>query len=349
MQIFLSYASEDKNVAEPIAFSLRGRGHKVFFDKDDLPAAESYDDQIAKAIEDSDFFIFLISPESVSKGRYALTELGFARQKWPIAHRNILPVMLKQVEWSTIPNYLKAVTLLQPEGNIAAEVSNAITRLGRGAKLRVVLPIMAIAGLVSGSIGGLLPNWLPSIGTDSSSGPPLFILTDALAPIHVALLFSIAICSALWYWERPSPWAMIVVTLAIFAGWLVAHNSYRLLVSADPFAASQAEVPGKGSDNLQNLLESVRLLTGLGYGMLAGMIGALFTWLGAQFATRRMRMMGTLGLTVIVGGIVGTLIHPAITTGMVSKEPDKYFFLVFGLWQMAVAVAIGYGLSRELR
>ena len=36
MQIFLSYASEDKAVAEPIAFSLRARGHKVFLDRDDL-------------------------------------------------------------------------------------------------------------------------------------------------------------------------------------------------------------------------------------------------------------------------------------------------------------------------
>jgi hypothetical protein len=30
MKIFLSYATEDKGIAEPIAFSLRARDHKVF-------------------------------------------------------------------------------------------------------------------------------------------------------------------------------------------------------------------------------------------------------------------------------------------------------------------------------
>ena len=69
MQIFLSYASEQKAIAEPIAFSLRKRGHQVFLDRDDLPAGQSFDDQIAAAIAASDFFIFLASPESVAKDR----------------------------------------------------------------------------------------------------------------------------------------------------------------------------------------------------------------------------------------------------------------------------------------
>jgi len=43
MKIFLSYASEDKAIAEQIAFSLRSRGHLVFLDRDDLPPGQSYD------------------------------------------------------------------------------------------------------------------------------------------------------------------------------------------------------------------------------------------------------------------------------------------------------------------
>jgi len=37
MKIFLAYASADKAVAESIAFSLRARRHKVFFDRDESP------------------------------------------------------------------------------------------------------------------------------------------------------------------------------------------------------------------------------------------------------------------------------------------------------------------------
>src|SRR5205823_14105165 len=37
MKIFISYASEQRPIAERIAFTLRGRGHFAFFDKEDLP------------------------------------------------------------------------------------------------------------------------------------------------------------------------------------------------------------------------------------------------------------------------------------------------------------------------
>ena len=49
MKIFLSYASEQKDHAERIAFSLRQRVHVVFLDRDDLPPGSSYDDKIEKA------------------------------------------------------------------------------------------------------------------------------------------------------------------------------------------------------------------------------------------------------------------------------------------------------------
>jgi len=81
MKIFLSHASEDKSAAESIAFSLRSRGHKVFLDRDDLPPGQSYDQQIERAVKESDILIFLVSPSSVTSGRYTLTELAFARRK----------------------------------------------------------------------------------------------------------------------------------------------------------------------------------------------------------------------------------------------------------------------------
>jgi hypothetical protein len=79
MRIFLSYASEQRTIAEPIAFALRGRGHKVFFDKADLPPGGNDDAQIERAIKQSDLLIFLVSPASVPPGRFTLTELAFAR------------------------------------------------------------------------------------------------------------------------------------------------------------------------------------------------------------------------------------------------------------------------------
>jgi hypothetical protein len=129
MRIFLTYASEQRSIAEQVAYSLRGRGFDVFLDKDDLPPGYSYDKQIETAIELSDCLVFLISPQSVRLRRYTRTELEFARQKWRNPDGHVLPVMVERTEMREVPEFLRAVTILEPQGNIAAEVASHVDRL----------------------------------------------------------------------------------------------------------------------------------------------------------------------------------------------------------------------------
>ncbi len=131
MRVFLSYASERREVAEGVALALRGQGHTVFFDRDDLPAGTNYDGQIRKAIDASRLLVFLISPESVAIGRYTLTELSFARRRWPSPHGRVLPVEIAKTPKEAIPGYLKAVTILEPGGNVPAEIAGAVADLSR--------------------------------------------------------------------------------------------------------------------------------------------------------------------------------------------------------------------------
>ncbi len=126
MRIFLSYASEDKAVAETIAFSLRARKHTVFLDRDDLPAGGEYDRRIEQAVSQAGLLVFLISPESVARGRFTLTELEFARSKWRKADGHVLPVMIAPTAMTEVPGFLKSVTILEPKGNAAAEVASAV-------------------------------------------------------------------------------------------------------------------------------------------------------------------------------------------------------------------------------
>jgi TIR domain len=134
MKIFLSHVSEDRSTAEAIAFSLRDRGHKVFLDRDDLPVGQGFDERIERAVKQSEIFIFLISPDSVTGGRYALTELLFARQKWPSPSGHVLPVRVRTTPPDQIPSYLKAVTILAPQGNVAAETSAKVDEMARHAE-----------------------------------------------------------------------------------------------------------------------------------------------------------------------------------------------------------------------
>lgn len=132
VKIFLSYPSAHKDAAESLCFELQAEGHEVFFDKEDLPPGQSYNERIRSAIEASDLLIFLITPESVAKGKYTLTELKIACKKWPNPTGRVLPVMLEATPFEDMPGYLKAVTVLSPEGNLTAEVVMEVAELARG-------------------------------------------------------------------------------------------------------------------------------------------------------------------------------------------------------------------------
>jgi hypothetical protein len=123
MKIFLSYAHEQRPIAEEVSVSLSVRGHNVFFDRSSLKAGLEYDAAIQKAIKECDLFTFLISPESLEQGSYTLTELGFAKDEWKNPSGRVLPVMARPTLNSKVDAYLRAVTILYPQGNLAAEVA----------------------------------------------------------------------------------------------------------------------------------------------------------------------------------------------------------------------------------
>jgi hypothetical protein len=170
--IFLSHASQDKGTAESIAFSLRSRGYPVFLDRDDLPAGDSFDRQIERAVEASEIFIFLVSPDSVKEGHYTLTELAFARSKWKTPEGHVLPVMVCKTPLEQVPSYLKAVTILEPLGNITAETSAAAAKLISKIQPPTKLPIAIIFVVVVAVLSAVI------IWRITDSRPPTPTPTD---------------------------------------------------------------------------------------------------------------------------------------------------------------------------
>lgn len=166
MKLFLSYAHEQAGVAREIEARLSADEHDVFFDKETLRIAESYDDAIRREVEDCDAFLFLISPEAITAGKYTLSELAFMKRK----HRNpsgkVLPVMVKPVLFSLLDPYLRAVTVLVPEGDIAAEVVAAVRSLSQDPDLAesTVLDAQVLSGRIEAykklwTLTRVLPKW----------------------------------------------------------------------------------------------------------------------------------------------------------------------------------------------
>ncbi|MEX2261993.1 MAG: toll/interleukin-1 receptor domain-containing protein [Bryobacteraceae bacterium] len=156
MKVFVSYSSPEFTLAERLAYSLRDEGHSVFFDRASLPAGEGYDLRIREAVQGCNLFIFLVSPESVSHGSYALTELAIAQHKWNSPSGHVLPVIVTEVDLDILPPYLRGVTVLRPQGDPAAEivaaVSEARRRRRRTLARRAVLLLAPIAVLGGASI-----------------------------------------------------------------------------------------------------------------------------------------------------------------------------------------------------
>jgi TIR domain len=133
IKIFLSYASQDREQAKSIYLALRDQGHKVFFDRADLPAGEEYHNRIREAIQKSRLFIFLLSPNAVDSNSYTLEELSIAEK----ASSKLLPVVLWETPIDQIPASLRTVTFHQPAGNLAASVAAEVHRIASGSLLRL--------------------------------------------------------------------------------------------------------------------------------------------------------------------------------------------------------------------
>lgn len=172
--VFLSYSSSLSEAARRIELTLQGEGFSVFRDRSMLPPGESFDARIRTAIEDSDLFVFLINPESVSPGRYTLTELKFAEQKWQHPAGRVLPVFAEATPKGSIPAYLRAVTILQPRGDLVAEVAAEVVRLSRPwwrrmLEPRRLLPALFVALLVAGVAWMGLPASLERRGQNAEA------------------------------------------------------------------------------------------------------------------------------------------------------------------------------------
>jgi len=97
-RIFLSYADQDKSIAEKIALDLRKSGIDVWFDQWALKVGDSLLDKIRTGINRSDFLAVLLSPHSVrSKWVEQEINMAFIRE---LERREavLLPILIEECD-----------------------------------------------------------------------------------------------------------------------------------------------------------------------------------------------------------------------------------------------------------
>lgn len=129
MNLFISYSSAFRDLCERLRLALEAEGHSVWVDRAELKEGEPYHAALRDGIAHADALIFLVSPQSVAPGCYALTELDLAQRRWRRPGGHVLPVVVAPTPIGDIPAYLRALTLLQPRGDVVGETVAAVARL----------------------------------------------------------------------------------------------------------------------------------------------------------------------------------------------------------------------------
>jgi tetratricopeptide (TPR) repeat protein len=144
VQIFISYASEYRDLAQKLALALEAEGHESFLDRARLQAGQPFHGELREAIDGCDLFVFLVAPESVASGSYARSELILAEDRWRHPARRVLPVLVAPTPFESIPPYLQAVTVLQPQGDPVAETLAAVAKMRSRPRRRLVAAVLAV-------------------------------------------------------------------------------------------------------------------------------------------------------------------------------------------------------------
>lgn len=137
--VFLSYASEDRQVARRLGDALRGLGLEVWYDESELGGGDAWDQKIRKQIRDCDYFMALISAQTEARHE------GYFRREWRFAvertldmaddHLFLLPVVIDDTDQARarVPEKFLSVQWLRvPGGAPTAALELLCRRLTSG-------------------------------------------------------------------------------------------------------------------------------------------------------------------------------------------------------------------------
>ena len=65
-EVFISYSSKDGDFARPLNLALQDAGKTTWFDQESISSGVNFAHEIFKGVDNTDNFIFIISPDAVA-------------------------------------------------------------------------------------------------------------------------------------------------------------------------------------------------------------------------------------------------------------------------------------------
>lgn len=156
-QVFLSYASADKETAHKIAKKLSERGIRVFLDTYELQPGDSIAKAITVAISASDYLVVILSPSAVNSA-WVQNELAAAFSRELTARAiTLLPVLIADCE---IPPSLASYQFLDLRKDFDEGVNRLVEQIG-------LIPRIDFSLLDHKGFGNLIVDLLAKLGFGS--------------------------------------------------------------------------------------------------------------------------------------------------------------------------------------
>ncbi len=131
MKVYISYSSEDREVAKKVVSKLEQAGFEPWDPAAALFAGDNWALHIGKALQDSDAMVLLISPKSM-KSEWVRHEIEFALGS-PRYKGRLIPVMVKPTK--DIPWILKRLPMVQIGKDFTAAVREIANHIKLGFEL----------------------------------------------------------------------------------------------------------------------------------------------------------------------------------------------------------------------
>lgn len=112
---FISYSLADKDSAQHLTEELKRRGVQVFSMDNLVSPGEPWASKLQNAIEGSDLFLMLVSPDS-ERSPWIATETAFALTQAQRGRTRVVPVLLgKKVEPPALLQHLQGIEFFDPQ------------------------------------------------------------------------------------------------------------------------------------------------------------------------------------------------------------------------------------------
>lgn len=119
--IFVSYSRKDKEFVARLLDALREQSRDVWIDWEDIPLSANWWEEIEAGIEGANYFVFIISPDSL-KSQACLDELNHAARY----NKRIIPILCRRpddMSFDSMPNFVREVSWIYFDGSKDFSVS----------------------------------------------------------------------------------------------------------------------------------------------------------------------------------------------------------------------------------